>query len=413
MGPSLTVLLCAQAMTLAHLVRLAVLADALRRAGHRPLLACPHHFRATLGPPPCPLLPLSGPDPATFLVRLERGRQLFGAQELVAMEQEDQRLFADTCPDVVVGDFRLSLGVSARRAGLPYAALLNAYWTPAARTLPWPAPDHLLEGVLGSAALQVGFSLIEPWVRRTHADPYDRLRARHGMGPLGDLRAVYADADLLLLPDPAGLPAAEPGGQPQVRIGHLAWSPAPVQPPPWWSALPDGRGCIYVCLGSSGAIGVLDAVCAGAVATGLPVVCATAGRARPRPRSGLFIADWLPGDQLARRARVVVCNGGSPSSYQALAGGAPVLSIPANLDQQLCARELERAGLGRTLRCRGCSPRRVRSALTDMLGDADLALRVAEQARQMARENAGAAGVTALEDLMRRSRQEPPAASAC
>ncbi|MCK6487733.1 MAG: hypothetical protein L6R48_05220 [Planctomycetes bacterium] len=109
---------------------------------------------------------------------------------------------------------------------------------------------------------------------------------------------------------------------------------------------------------------------------------------------------------------MVVCNGGSPSSYQALAGGAPVLSIPANLDQQLCARELERAGLGRTLRCRGCSPRRVRSALTDMLGDADLARRVAEQAGRMAQDQPGAAAVAALEELAHRGRLMPPRASA-
>ncbi|MFX7895023.1 glycosyl transferase family 1, partial [Acinetobacter baumannii] len=33
-------------------------------------------------------------------------------------------------PDLVIGDFRLSLSVSARLAGVPYMAISNAYWTP-------------------------------------------------------------------------------------------------------------------------------------------------------------------------------------------------------------------------------------------------------------------------------------------
>lgn len=411
MGPSLSVLLVAQSMTLAHLVRLAVLAGSLREAGHRPLLACPLHFRAALTAPPCPLLPLAGPDPDTFLARLGRGGHLLTADELVAMEEEDHRLFALADPDLVVGDFRLSLGVSTRRAGLPYAALLNAYWNPAAPSLPWPAPDLWLERLLGASALNRGFSLLQPWLRRVHAAPYDRLRIRHGMPAMGDVRAVYADADLLLHPDPPELAVLADGGPPHARIGHLPWSPAITALPSWWSDLPPGRACIYICLGSSGAIAALDNVCAGAAAIGLPVVCATAGRAHPNPRPGLHVADWLPGDELARRALVVVCNGGSPSSYQALAGGAPVLAIPANLDQQLCARAVERAGAGRILRRRACSPSRVTLALADIITDAGLARRAGELAGRMAQEDAGAAVVVALERLAQGGRRTVPQAS--
>ena len=43
-------------------------------------------------------------------------------------------------PDVVVGDFRLSLSVSARVAGVPYLAITNAYWSPYARQR-FPLPE--------------------------------------------------------------------------------------------------------------------------------------------------------------------------------------------------------------------------------------------------------------------------------
>jgi UDP:flavonoid glycosyltransferase YjiC (YdhE family) len=66
---------------------------------------------------------------------------------------------------------------------------------------------------------------------------------------------------------------------------------------------------------------------------------ATAGRA---PQSELhsaifaapflFAVPFLSGSAAARRARFVVRNGGSPTSYQALAAGKPVLGIASNLD---------------------------------------------------------------------------------
>lgn len=47
---------------------------------------------------------------------------------------------------------------------------------------------------------------------------------------------------------------------------------------------------------------------------------------------------------------MVVCNGGSPTSYQALAKGVPVLGLPGNLDQFLNMYYLEKNRLGLSLR---------------------------------------------------------------
>ena len=49
----------------------------------------------------------------------------------------------------------------------------------------------------------------------------------------------------------------------------------------------------------------------------------------------VHVTDYLPGDIVARHSRLVVCNGGSPTSHQALLAGVPVLGIPDNLDQVL------------------------------------------------------------------------------
>jgi UDP:flavonoid glycosyltransferase YjiC (YdhE family) len=50
------------------------------------------------------------------------------------------------------------------------------------------------------------------------------------------------------------------------------------------------------------------------------LVVATAGAQLPElMRPGVWAAAYLPGEQLAARAALVVCNGGSPTSQQAVA----------------------------------------------------------------------------------------------
>jgi len=42
----------------------------------------------------------------------------------------------------------------------------------------------------------------------------------------------------------------------------------------------------------------------------------------------MHVVDMIPGDVAARKAAVVVCNGGAGTGYQALAEGTPIVSIP-------------------------------------------------------------------------------------
>src|SRR6185369_15781182 len=81
-------------------------------------------------------------------------------------------------------------------------------------------------------------------------------------------------------------------------------------------------------------------------------------------------ADYLPGHLAARRADLVISNGGCTTSYQALAEGRPVLGIPSNLDQYLAMGAIEGAGAGLHLRAGSLTREQVRSALERLLGDA-------------------------------------------
>jgi hypothetical protein len=81
------------------------------------------------------------------------------------------------------------------------------------------------------------------------------------------------------------------------------------------------------------------------------VIAATAGHADGGPwPDNARVASYLPGTLAARRASLVICNGGSPSTQQALAAGVPVLGIAGNLDQYLNMQGVLAVGAGRCLR---------------------------------------------------------------
>lgn len=360
------VLIFAEAVTLAHVTRPHVLALALdpaefevcvaRDARYDPLLGPQSYARATLGTIPAP----------QFLDALARGRPLYREAELHRYVEEDLALIEAFDPDLVMGDFRLSLSVSARLAGRPYLAIANAYWSPYAEPR-YPVPDLPFVTWLGYRAAQVVFDWVRPFAFALHSRPLERVRRRHGLPSLGwDLRRVYTDADHVLYAD---LPELVPTRDlpPQHRyLGPVLWEPeTPL--PAWWSDLPADRPMVFVTLGSSGPAAVLPRLIEALARLPVTLVVATAGRARVGHAGNVFVADYLPARQVLARARLAICNGGSPLAYLALCAGCPVLGVPTNLDQLLNMHYVQQAGAGECLRTGELAPERVQALVRAML----------------------------------------------
>jgi len=133
-------------------------------------------------------------------------------------------------------------------------------------------------------------------------------------------------------------------------IGPLTWSP-PITRPDWWERIPIDRPVVYVTLGSSGQGELLPKILHGLAPLDITVIAATTGSKPPDPiPANAYVAEYLHGEEAARRSRLVICNGGSPTSHQALAAGVPVIGIASNLDQFLNMGTLERAGAGEIMR---------------------------------------------------------------
>jgi UDP:flavonoid glycosyltransferase YjiC (YdhE family) len=363
----LRVLFFGEGSTLAHAARPLALSAALPSDRYEVFLATPERYR-NWTPKAVRWLPLEAQPPEVFAERLKSGRPLFSHERLQAYAAQDLVTIEDVGPDVVVGDFRLSLAASARKAGVPYISISNAYWSPD-RPLRPIRPTVDMFGGWPTPAAAAAFQLLRPLTLRWHAKPVDELLAAHGLERIGrDLRRAFTEADITLYAD---LPGLFPDVVETARrrfLGPIAWEP-PVELPPWWRNMPVDKPIAYVTLGSSGEIGTLERITAWLLDMGHAVMLATAGRARVEgDGERLFVADFLPGLLACERADLVVCNGGSPTTTQALLKGRPVLGVASNMDQFLNIRAVRALGAGAGLRADGLNRRRFEDTVNRLSG---------------------------------------------
>ena len=385
-------ILCfAEAVTLAHVARPLVLARRLAQEGHELHFAVSKDYAAMAAAQSgLTRHTIQSLPSAEFLNRLARGSRVYTTRELEAYVEQDLGLLKSVKPDLVLGDFRLSLSVSARLAGVPYLNLTNAYWSPYARPR-YVMPRHPLVPVLGAALASTVFRFVRPAVFAFHSAPLNRVRNAHGLRGLGlDLRTVYTEADITFYADvPELIPTHElpPNHH---YLGPVTWSP-PVPLPSWWQELPGDRPLVYLSMGSSGAGDRLTEIVMALSQLPITVVVATAGRfelgAVP---DNVHVAEYLPGDTVAARARLVICNGGSPATQQALQQGVPVLGLPDNLDQYLNMNFIVTYGAGRWLRADAAGGRPVQAAVADMLAQERYSVRARAAQSALRARDAGA-----------------------
>lgn len=372
-------------ITLAQVVRLATLARGLSSDEYEVHFACSDFDPLVFEGTAFQRWPLFTIDKEQGFKALAKGERMYDQKTLERYIADERRVLDQVKPDVVIGDFRLSLAVSAPVSGVHCASLINAYWSPFAVREKWPVPDHPIVRLVGVERAEKYFPQALPKVFGHFAAPLNAVRERHGLSPFETLSHQLCFGDSVLYPDIPELCPLEGAPPSHHFLGAVQWSP-PVAAPPSLGA-DESLPLVYVTLGSSGDVAALPTVLAGL--DGLPIrgVLATAGRAAPRVPTNFVVADFVPGELLAAQALFVVTNGGSSTGYQALAAGVPVLGIPSNLDQYLAMQAIERAGAGVTLRSGGLRSDEVRRAAVRLL-DARVQKRAAESAAaQFARYN--------------------------
>ena len=360
------VLFFAESVTLAHVARPLALAAGLDPGSFDVFVASDERYRRFA--PSARWLGLTSIDSAQFLGSLAAGKPVYDTATLRAYVRDDLALIEKVKPDLVVGDFRLSLSVSARLAGVPYAAISNAYWSPYTARKAYPMPVLPITRYLPLGVAEALFRLVRPFAFKSHCAPLNTVRREHGLPSLGtDVRTVYSDADHVLFADSERLFPTVDLPASHRYLGPIVWSP-PVAQPDWWNRLPSGKPVIYLTLGSSGQASLSRLVMDALADLSVTVIASMAGAppAGAAPANA-FVADYLPGAAAAARACLVICNGGSPTSHQALAAGVPVLGIASNMDQFLNMQAIVEANAGAVMRADRVRPTTLRDEVQRLL----------------------------------------------
>ncbi|HKP01384.1 MAG TPA: glycosyltransferase [Nitrospiraceae bacterium] len=404
--PRRRLLFFAEAISLAHIARSVTLAHSLDSARYEVHLVCDPRYLSLFDAVGFPVHTIRSVRSETLYGRLAQGSPLYTAMELHRYVREDLRIMAKLQPDLVIGDFRLSLSVSARLSAIPYASVTNAYWSPYARPK-YIVPEVAIVRRFGPRVGQRIFSLLRPWVFAQQAYALNKIRRDYGMPAVGHtLNRMFSEADVTLYPDlPQLVPTINPPSHHRY-IGPVIWSFNKL--PCWWTSLRHNIPTAYVTMGTSGSLRIARMVAQSLASDGWQVLMATAdGGTMTGWMDGIWVDNYLPGLMVAERADLVVCNGGSGAVYQALAAGTPILGIPMNLDQYLMMGYLRRSAAGDYLRAGLATAESVMHMARRIIETGSCKSRAVQLKEQMLRYRTGERFQTCLDHILQTDQVAP------
>lgn len=343
MGLKNRILFMGESITLAHVVRPAQLAESLDADVFEVHFATDSRYQKLFCPANATFHAISCMSGTEFQRRLDRGTTVFDEILLEMQIKEDLELFQKVKPDVVVGDFRNSLAISARLKGIPYLGIANAYWSHfnnEMMPLPEILPFRLIGHSLSQFIFEKGRKHILPWIFTQQAAPMNKIRQKYGFKPLKYFMDCYLEADLIGFADAYEVVNPNPNfKRASVCLGPLVGN-FKISLPTWWNEIKNDHPVIYLNFGSSGNPHLIPDIIE--ELTKKPVQLIVGYNMKDQEQievcpSGarIFNGGLLPGDLICQKSDLVINNGGSGGGYQALMAGKPMIGITKNMDQML------------------------------------------------------------------------------
>lgn len=368
MIPKKRILFIGEGVTLSHIVRPLVLAKSLNPDDYEILFACDGRYQSMVEKEGIQWLPIDSMSPDEFLKNLSYGKPLFNDSNLKTYVQADLAMFDKVKPDLVVGDFRVSLGISAPSKNIPYACLINIYWSPFS-SLTMPLPELPLIRFTSVTLAKMFFKCFSAIPLQFHIVPFNQLRREYGLTEVKALKEMYTAGTWNLYLDlPSFVPMYSLPANHQY-LGPVCDMPS-LPKPDWWGTWPADKPVVYLSFGSSGDISLFEILKKTLSQMDISVLMTTAGRLKNvNFPPNFYVADYFSGLDAAAVADLFITNGGSGAIYQALSGGVPVLGFPSNMDQFFLTERLTKLKAGILIRPSQANEARIQKAISTLLND--------------------------------------------
>jgi UDP:flavonoid glycosyltransferase YjiC (YdhE family) len=322
-----------------------------------------------------------------FVARLAKGQDAWSAEEILQEVEADIALIEEIQPDLVIGDLRWSLGISAAVTKTPYLSLLNAHWSPY-YTETCPAPELPIVKLLGVKLSTVLIPVLAPIILRQLAKPFNKARHEYNLDRVENYLHIGVCADWVAYLDIPSLGPTKDAPNTHNYLGPVDWSPDVIYPD-WWENLPADTPIAYVSMGSTGKISYIHELVETLSDMGMTVMLATSGRYEQKGfGDNVYIAEYLPGLDASRRSDLVVCNGGTGAIYQAIQAEVPILGIPTNGDQYFAMGSVEENKAGILVRSTHVNHARIKAAGSKLISDKSYKKRCSELKAELSQYDA-------------------------
>jgi MGT family glycosyltransferase len=387
------------------------IANALREGGHEVAFYTGDSARATIEGEGFPLFPFQrvDEDRAYKNVRALETRARWGSPkgrllrtfrdwlvETIPDQVADQQpLMEEWQPDVLVTDLSMWGPIVILWEEVPIPVALSSTFMgpliPGPDAPPWGLgfrpPRTGPERIVARGITRVT-ELLGTGLRRR----VDELRSEHGLPPMGSSLNEFTGR----------LPLYLVGNVPELDynrrdlpgcvhyVGSCIWHPPDPGAAAWLDELPAEYPWVHVTEGTlhSGDPFILRAAVRGLAGAPMEVILTTGGERDP-DRLGLgplapnvHVTRWVSHSELLPRCAAVVTAGGQATIMAALTAGVPLVIVPTTWDKPDNARRVVEAGVGVRLAPRRCTPRRLRAAVEEVLGEPgyrESACRIAER----------------------------------
>lgn len=298
---------------------------------------------------------LTSVSSSEFSNHLEKGTLPYNQLLITHQVQEDFKLIDTLKPDIVVGDFRLSLSISARLKNIPYINITNMAWSPFAlqKTI---VPEVKLKKQVGLKLSQVFFTFFKSTIFRKMAKPFNVVCSQFNLPiKFNSILDVYADGDKVFLADIENIVKLSKvpenyviGGPINYSISNTSFSEKNINLDDLFEQT---KPIVVVSLGSSGPNDLIEQIVSNLNMLPVNTVVSTAGKKiNLQERKNLKIVPYISISEIAKKADLIIGSGGSATAYPCLSEGVPLLAIPSNLDQFQFANSLVTKGVAKILR---------------------------------------------------------------
>ena len=371
------ILFAPQSTSLTHVGRSLTLARALSERGHDITFAGEARFLKNpdfIGESSFRFIELQD-LPASVIIRKTQAAQGLATSQIINdLIDLEISLLRQEHFDLVVGDLRPTIFISAMLSETPSVSLMNVRWFPKMYARSFTCPTTLRVPAAWNDQL-ANISQEERaerivWLNQTTvAQPFQEPMRRLGLPPV-EYYCDLLEGDLNLFLDTAFFAPTIGLQEGFHQIGPIFWHP-PWETPKWLDDLPLDPPLVYVTYGSFTPQDLFVETIKMLKKKDVQVVVHTMRQRPPLADipSNVRIVEEMRDERVFNKAAFVICHAGNQTVYEAIRGSAPLLCVASHVGQEFVAEDVRRLrlGLSTTVDSVAEDPRRLERLFDELL----------------------------------------------